>query len=72
MHIKYKVEPYNVRLYKRGYKLWEKFRREEPELAEISLEENNNNEIKDHYWWRRIAVIADQQEPLPVYTSTER
>ena len=66
-HHKYKLEPYNIRLYKRGNKLWEKFCLAEPELTIRSIEENNNNHLKDHYWWPRIAGSVSANEPDPVY-----
>ena len=66
-HIKYKLEAYNVRLHKRGVKLWNKLSISEPELVDRSLAENNNRDLKDHYWWRRIAASIEEDIPDPIY-----
>ena len=63
-HHKYKIDPYNIRLYNRGIKLWEKFCLAEPELTTRSLQENENHNTKDHYWWRRIASLINVPEPI--------
>ena len=68
IHEKYKIEAYNVRLHRRGSKLWDKFTTAEEELTNRSLVENNNNHLNDHYWWRRIANTIEREEPEPIYT----
>ena len=67
-HEKYKLEAYNVRLHKRGLKVWDKLSTNEPELTERSLNENQNNDIKDHNWWRRLGSMVENNEPQPKYT----
>ena len=65
---KYNLEPLNVRLYHRANKCWDRFTRLEPNLTEQSTQENNNLNIKDHFWWRRVAFYVNQPPPEPMYT----
>ena len=67
-HEKYKMDAINVRMAKRGNKIWEKFCIIDPTLTERSMNENENLEGKDHYWWRRIAGGIGDDEPDPIYT----
>ena len=67
-HEKYNIDPVNVRLHKRGLKTWTKFVRNEQELAEKSIQLNEDNTTRDHYWWGRIGRIQDQDEPDGIYT----
>ena len=57
IHQNFKIDAINVRLHTRLTKSWEKFTRIETELAERSATENDDNETKDHYWWRRLASL---------------
>ena len=66
-HEKYNIDAINLRMNKRGNKTWEKFMILDPELAEKSMEENENLNKKDHYWWRRIANSINDNEPDPIY-----
>ena len=65
---KYNLEPLNVRLYHRANKCWDRFTRLQPNLTEQSTQENNNLNIKDHFWWRRVAFYVNQPPPEPMYT----
>ena len=67
-HEKYNVTAINVRFHNRGKKTWQKLARTEPDLVQRSTNENENNEFKDHYWWRRIASSIQDEEPDPIYT----
>ena len=67
-HEKYKIEAYNTRLYRRAQKLWDKLTYCEPDLVARSLEENNDNTRRDHYWWRRLAGYIVQDPPEDIYT----
>ena len=68
IHQNFKIDAINVRLHTRLTKSWEKFTRIETELAERSTTENDDNETKDHYWWRRLASLVEIEQPEPVYT----
>ena len=68
IHQNFKIDGINVRLHTRLTKSWEKFTRIETELAERSTTENDDNETKDHYWWRRLASLVEIEHPEPVYT----
>ena len=68
-HVKYKLEAYNVRLHRRGSKLWEKLMEIEPDLVNRSMAENENRDFQDHYWWRRIAATVGEDEPDPIYVT---
>ena len=66
-HLRYKLEPINVRFHRRAQKTWEKLERLEPDLVNRSLQENNDRHRRDHYWWRRIAADIENDIPEPVY-----
>ena len=68
IHQNFKIDAINVRLHTRLTKSWEKFTQIETELAERSTTENDDNETKDHYWWRRLASLVEIEQPEPVYT----
>ena len=44
LHVKYKLEAVNTRMYRRAVATWEKFADLESELAEKSMEENRNQD----------------------------
>ena len=66
IHNTYKLDPINTRMYNRTKKTWEKFEEINPELVTTS-NNINTNEIRDHFWWRRIASYLQQEEPNPQY-----
>ena len=45
------IETINQRMYMRFQKSLDKFAIKEPDLYNKSLEENNNNNSRDHNWW---------------------
>ena len=65
LHVKYKLEAVNTRMYRRAFATWEKFADLESELAEKSMEENRNQDQKDHYWWRRMAAYLEEDDLEP-------
>ena len=52
-------------MYGRAVATWEKFVDLESELAEKSMEENWNQDQKDHYWWRRMAACLEEDDSEP-------
>ena len=66
-HIKYKLEPINMRWHRRCLKAWEQFEMVDPELARRSMQENADNTRKDHAWWKRIGATVGADEPIPFY-----
>ena len=73
LHEKYDLQPMNVRLWRRTKKTWEKLETLKPDLVEKSraLNDRNQNFTPDHYWWRRLGVIENQEEPEPKYVKRE-
>ena len=65
LHAKYNLEAINSRMYRRAVATCEKFVDLESELAEKSMEENRNQDQKDHYWWRRMAAYLEEDDSEP-------
>ena len=70
IHIKYQIDPFNIRLWKSGQKVWRKLEVHNPELTRQSMELNEEN-TRDHYWWNRIGKYVANSEPQPIYGRTE-
>ena len=60
------IEPINIRLYMAARKLWEKFQTKQPNIYNMSMTENQN-EIRDHSWWPRVACKLETGIPEPMY-----
>ena len=67
LHQEYIIEPVNKRMFRRAKKTWEKFTTKEPELAEATMEMNQQRDTNDHYWWQRVAPYIASGEPAPEY-----
>ena len=67
LHQEYNIEPVNKRMFRRAKKTWEKFTTKEPELAEATMEMNQQRDTNDHYWWQRVAPYIASGEPAPEY-----
>ena len=70
LHNRYKLEPINVRLFRRAKDSWERFRNVYPEIATRSetIEIQQGEEVnKDHLWWPRVAKYIARDEPQPIY-----
>ena len=67
LHQEYNIEPVNKRMFRRAERTWEKFTIKEPELAAITMEMNNQRDIKDHYRWQRVTPYIESGEPEPVF-----
>ena len=67
MHKLYKLDPINIRIYKRAQATWERFRNLNPELAEISqqIDEEIGQINRDHYWWPRVGAYINKVELEP-------
>lgn len=68
IHLKYNVEPINIRLYRLAQKAWDKAEMLMPDLAE-ETRALNNLDSPDHYWWKRIGAYIAQDEPQPIYVT---
>ena len=66
-HIRYKLDPMNIRLHKRANKCWDRFCINQEELAERSRMASEERDNRDHFWWRRISPYVDSPQPEPVY-----
>lgn len=68
LHVKYKVDAINVRLQRSLQKVYDKLRILNPRMIQ-ETEELNNNNINDHYWWRRLSprAIAEEEDPIYIY-----
>ena len=69
LHEIYEIEPINTRLFKAAERTWEKYLEQDPEMENRARIENNNR-MKDHNWWPRIAHKIHRGEPPPLYVST--
>ena len=67
LHERYNIEPVNKRMFRRAEKTWRKFELKEQELALQSMNLNNENESRDHYWWSRVAAYIGGGEPEVAY-----
>ena len=67
-HEKYNIDAVNIRLFNRSQKTWDKFSLLEPELALRTRELNEEDDRRDHYWWRRIGSSIDGEQPEAKYT----
>ena len=67
LHRQYKIEPINVRMYQRARKTWDKLSVKDEALCNRSIEASQERNFKDHYWWRRVASIIEEDEPEPEY-----
>ena len=65
LHEKYKIEAINVRMYGRAQKTWNKLRSINEELVERTEATDNENDTRDHYWWRRISPYVNSDAPNP-------
>ena len=63
----YKIEPVNKRIYSKAKRSWQRFAQIETDLANASTNENPNREVKDHYWWNRVADYIHKPEPESIY-----
>ena len=63
MHIRYKIEPVNVRMHRRAKKTWERFCDIDEAVSGRSLEANDEAEGRDHFWWRRVAPFVMGEDP---------
>ena len=66
LHDKYNIETINTRMFRRAKKTWDKLRTLNVELTERSLQQDQN-EQRDHYWWRRISPFVNGEQPEPWY-----
>ena len=66
LHDKYNIETINTRMFRRANKTWDKLRTLNVELTERSLQQDQN-EQRDHYWWRRISPFVNGEQPEPWY-----
>merc|ERR1712002_714931 len=67
IHVKYKLDAFNVRLHKLAIKVWNKLSNYNETLVDTSNQENENRETQDHFWWRRVAPYMATDEPEPRY-----
>lgn len=67
LHEVLKLEPINIRLYRRLEKLWTKFEDQEEEIFQQTTMENLNN-YPDHRWWKRAAKTMQEGEPERIIT----
>ena len=71
LHDLYKIDPINIRIYKRTKASWQKFEELYPDMANKSLTLNSqrlgDGTEGDHPWWPRIGKYVAQPEPPPSY-----
>ena len=67
IHRELNMQAMNVRLYEAAEKIWNKMSDKENELYEKSNNENLDN-LRDHFWWQRVALLLSEQIPEPIYT----
>ena len=65
LHDKYKVEAINSRMYRRAQNTWNKLKSINDELIERTEAVDNENDTRDHYWWRRISLYVNSDVPDP-------
>ena len=70
LHTRYKIEPINIRLHKLAKKSLERFKNIYPEVATRSeniQEYEEDLQLEDHYWWRRVSAFTMNDEPEPEF-----
>ena len=67
LHQRYKIEPINVRMYRRARKTWDKLPVKDEALCNRSIESSQERNFKDHCWWKRVVSIIEEDEPEPDY-----
>ena len=71
IHENLNIEPINIRLHKLANRAWNRFSQINPNLANKSLDLNNNPNERDHNWWLRIASFVSNPEPSGKYVRTD-
>ena len=66
LHARYKIEALNTRMQRRLKQTWSKFEELEPEMANVTTQ-YNDDDLRDHAWWKRIGAYVYQQDEDPNY-----
>ena len=67
LHQLYKIELINVRMYRRARKSWDKLAIIDEALCNSSIEASQERNFKDHYWWKRVTSIIEEDKPEAEY-----
>ena len=71
IHENLNIELINIRLYKLANRAWNRFSQINPNLANKSLDLNNNPNERDHNWWLRIASFVSNPESSGKHVRTD-
>ena len=67
LHIKYRIEPINIRFHRLANRVWDKLSLTAPDLVAESREMTLQHPNQQHYWWKRVDPYVNSDEPEPLF-----